>query len=87
MLYCDVCMNSHRKKMMQHSLPLNQMSTSEKLIILNQIWDNLIKEPDNIPSPEWHKEVLAARSERIKKGEAHFKEFNFAKAELQAKFK
>jgi hypothetical protein len=51
---------------MQASLPLNEMTITEKLVVMNQIWDDLMRNPDNIPSPEWHKEVLSARAERVK---------------------
>jgi hypothetical protein len=53
---------------MQNNLPLDEMPTTEKLAVINQIWDDLLRNLDDIPSPEWHKEVLSARAERIKKG-------------------
>jgi len=43
------------------------MTTTEKLVVINQIWDDLLRNPDEIPSPEWHGDVLSARAERIKK--------------------
>jgi len=72
---------------MQTSLPLNEMSITEKLVIINQIWDDLMRNPDSIPSPDWHKEVLSARAERVKKGEAFFKDLNAVKFELRSEFK
>jgi len=43
------------------------MTTTEKLVVINQIWDDLIRNPDDVPSPEWHREVLSARAERVKR--------------------
>jgi len=57
---------------MQTLLPLNEMTITEKLVAINQIWDDLLLNSDDIPSPEWHKEVLSARAERVKSGQAHF---------------
>jgi hypothetical protein len=72
---------------MQTSLPLNKMTINEKLVIMNQIWEDLMRNPEDIPSPEWHNEVLAARSERVKSGKAKFKDFDTAKSELRSQFK
>ena len=72
---------------MQPSLPLNKMSITEKLVIMNQIWDDLMRNPDDIPSPEWHKDVLSARAERVKNGEAHFKDLDVVKSELRSQIK
>ncbi len=71
---------------MQASLPLNKMTTTEKLVAMNQIWDDLMRNPDDIPSPEWHNEVLSVRAERVKNEEAHFKDFESVKSELRSEF-
>jgi len=73
--------------MMQTSLPLNEMTTTEKLVVINQIWDNLMRNPNDVPSPEWHREVLSARAGRVKSGEAQFKDFESVKSELRSEFK
>jgi len=62
------------------------MTITEKLVAMNQIWDDLMRNPDDIPSPEWHNEVLSARAERVKNGEAHFKDFESVKSELRSEF-
>jgi hypothetical protein len=54
---------------------------------MNQIWDDLMRNPDDIPSPEWHKDGLSARAERVKNGEAHFKDLDVVKSELRSKIK
>lgn len=72
---------------MQTLLPLNKMTINEKLVAINQIWDDLLRNPDEIPSPDWHREVLAARAERVKTGQAHFKDLQTVKFELRSEFK
>jgi len=73
--------------MMQISLPLNEMTITEKLVVFNEIWDDLMRNPNDVPSPEWHREVLSARARRVKSGEAKFKDFEFVKSELRSAFK
>ena len=73
--------------MMQASLPLNKMTITEKLVVMNQIWDDLMRNPDDIPSPEWHNDVLSARAERVHNGKAYFKDFDSVKSELRSEFK
>ena len=72
---------------MQNLLPLNKMTMTEKLIAINQIWDDLLGNPDEVPSPEWHKEVLSARAERVKTGQAHFNDLQTVNSELRSEFK
>ena len=72
---------------MQTSLPLNEMTTTEKLVMINQIWDDLMRNPNDVPSPEWHGEVLSARAGRVRSGEAKFKDFESVKSELRSEFK
>lgn len=46
-----------------------------------------LKKPKSVPSPEWHKEVLATRSNRVNDGISQFKSLSVFKQELQLKFK
>ncbi|MCM2284369.1 MAG: addiction module protein [Desulfobacula sp.] len=73
--------------MMQTSLPLNEMTVTEKLVAINQIWEDLMRNPNDVPSPDWHREVLSARAGRVKSGEAKFKDFESVKSELRSEFK
>lgn len=68
---------------MQTSLPLDEMTITEKLVMINQIWGNLMCAPNDVPSPEWHREVLSARAGRVKSGEAQFKGFESVKSDLR----
>ena len=64
---------------MQATIPLDTMTFPEKLRALEDIWDDLCQTEDGIPSPEWHKDVLEAREQRIQAGEAKFIELAEAK--------
>lgn len=72
-----------KRCVMQKPLQLENMSTSEKLTIINDIWSSLIQEADSVPSPNWHQDVLQAR---VDKGIAKFTPLDAVKKELRSKF-
>ena len=51
------------------NIPLNEMSVAEKLQALALIWDSLSEDPDSIPSPDWQREELEKRAQRLDSGE------------------
>ncbi len=48
------------------------MSVTERLQAMDQLWDSLTRDGDEIPSLDWHQEVLADRKARAQRGEAKF---------------
>lgn len=46
---------------MQISLPLDEMTTQEKISTMEVLWRDLSKNSDAYDSPLWHKEVLECR--------------------------
>ena len=51
------------------NIPLNEMSVSEKLQAISLIWDSLLEDPDTIPAPDWQREELEKRAQRLDSGE------------------
>ena len=51
---------------------IERMSVTERLQVMDQLWDSLNRYCDEIPSPEWHQDVLADRKARAQRGEAKF---------------
>ena len=41
---------------------VTRLSKTERLQAMEWLWASLSREPEEIESPEWHGEVLAARS-------------------------
>ena len=56
---------------MIESSDIEMMSVPERLRVMDQLWDSLNRH-DEIPSPEWHQDVLADRKARVLSGEAKF---------------
>jgi putative addiction module component (TIGR02574 family) len=54
------------------SSELEKMSVTERLRAMDQLWDSLNHRGDEIPSPDWHQDVLADRKARAQRGEAKF---------------
>jgi len=70
---------------MEITLPLDQMTTEDKVRAMEKIWDDLCKKADSIPSPTWHKKVLQEREESIKNGDDEFVDWNSAKKNIRDK--
>ena len=68
---------------MNITLPLDKMSTSEKLSVMEKLWDDLCKDSDSIPSPAWHKNILETREKEIKEGKAKFSTLDAAKKRIK----
>lgn len=68
---------------MEHNLPLDQMSLEDKLRMLDLLWDDLCRRPDDYPSPAWHADELRNREQRVREGATGFKDWDEAKRTLR----
>ena len=68
---------------MKLTLPLDKMTTEEKLLALEEIWEDLCRIPDNIPSPAWHGSVLDERQQRVEDGSSAFVDWATAKQNIR----
>jgi len=68
---------------MKIDLPLHEMSTEEKMLLLEDIWDNLRQSTDDFPSPEWHKEILVERNKTVEQGSGKFIDWKKAKENIR----
>ena len=51
---------------------VSRLSKAEQLQTMEWLWASLSKEQQDIKSPQWHGEVLAARKAKADSGEAKF---------------
>jgi hypothetical protein len=65
------------------TLPLSEMTVSEKLEVMETLWKDLSRNADALESPEWHKTVLDERERKIQSGEARFIDWEQAKADIR----
>jgi putative addiction module component len=67
------------------TLPLNEMSRTAKLRLMEELWDDLCHSSEGVTSTAWHGEVLAARTQRVANGEDEFLEWAEVKERLLRK--
>jgi hypothetical protein len=68
---------------MKVMLPLDQMTVEEKLELVDLIWADICHNPEDIPMPAWHADVLREREQRLREGKAHFIDWDEAKRSLK----
>ena len=51
---------------------IKQMTPAERLRAIESLWDALLFDQVEIPSPQWHESILAERREKILNGTAKF---------------
>jgi len=68
---------------MDLALPLDRMTTSEKLQALEAIWDALCDDPESVPSPPWHSEILRTREQRAQEDASRFIDWDQTKQEVR----
>ena len=61
-----------------HQLPLN-----EKLQIMEAIWEDLRARAEELPVPDWHKELLDARRKVVAEGREQVLDWDEAKRSLR----
>ncbi|KVW92747.1 addiction module protein [Thiobacillus denitrificans] len=59
------------------------LSRIEKLRIIEQLWDELSRDPGDIESPAWHADALREAERAVANGETGFLDWEQAKARLR----
>ncbi len=63
-------------------LPLDQMTLEEKLRAMEMLWADLCRHEEDIPVPQWHKDVLEERQRLVEQGKAQFLHWEAAKRRI-----
>lgn len=63
-------------------IQIKSLSVSEKVQLLESVWQSLCAHPGDVRSPEWHSEVLEQRKRRLEDGRATIASWADAKARL-----
>ncbi len=64
---------------------INQLSLTQKLIMIQDIWDSIAKESGKLPMPEWQKNELEKRYEQYKQGKTSLYNWREVHNELRAR--
>jgi hypothetical protein len=68
---------------MSTTIDLQEMTTPDKLRLMEELWQNLSMTDSEVSSPEWHGQVLAERDRLIDSGEETFIDWATAKKRLR----
>ncbi len=68
---------------MDINLPLEQMTIADKMEAMEILWADISKQPTELPSPDWHREVLNERRELVEDGKLEFIDWDTAIADLR----
>ena len=68
---------------MSATIDLLQMTTPEKLRLMEALWQDLSGEGTDVASPDWHGDVVLERDRLIESGEESFIDWESAKKELR----
>ena len=67
---------------MSTQFQIDQMTIAEKLRFMEELWDDLRARAENVPVPQWHKDLLDERERLIETGEAKFSDWETAKQRI-----
>ncbi len=67
---------------MSIDISVDALNTSEKLALMERLWEALSQRPTDVPSPKWHGDVLAERIAAVRDGRSKFVEWDEAKERL-----
>ena len=65
------------------TIDIDQMTVSDKLRLMELLWRDISKDPENVEVPDWHRKVLEDRDRALANGETKFIDFEDAVAEIR----
>jgi Putative addiction module component len=77
MRYNSQCMS------VETTIDIKQMSIDEKIGLMELLWRDISKNPEDVPVPEWHLKILEERQRAVANGETHYIDFEDAVAEIR----
>jgi hypothetical protein len=65
------------------TLPLKQMSSADKIELMECLWSDLCSTPEEVESPAWHDEVLECRERALANGDERVLDWSEAKERIR----
>jgi putative addiction module component (TIGR02574 family) len=66
---------------------INRLDLSEKLLLVEDIWDSIAASNSELPMPEWQKEELDRRYKEYKEGKLGLHDWQAVHEDLRDKYK
>ena len=67
-------------------ISLDGLSVQQKISLMERIWADLSKRPEELPSTAWHGDVLERRRQSVLNGETDFENWDDVKKRLLNRF-
>ena len=68
---------------MSIDIPLEKMTLADKLEAMELLWADISRQPADLPSPSWHKDILDERRRLVAEGTLKFIDWDTAIADLR----
>lgn len=65
---------------------IDHLGLSEKLLLVEDVWDSIAKENHHLPMPEWHKRELEKRYQEYREGKTELHDWASVHGELRNRF-
>jgi hypothetical protein len=59
------------------------LTRTDKLLLIEQLWDELSRSPEEVKSPAWHADALQVAEHAVENGEAAFEDWSQVKDRLR----
>ena len=66
---------------------ISQLELSEKILLVEDIWDSIASDNSELPMPEWQKQELDNRYQEYKKGNIELHDWKSVHEGLRDKYK
>jgi hypothetical protein len=84
---CICCYNFLVEEVMSKAeISIDNLTVIQKLNLMERLWVDLSRNPSDVPSPEWHGDVLVKRRQLVEKAEIEFVDWSDAKKRLQHRY-
>ena len=54
------------------TIEIQNMTISERVVLMEEIWDTICHDDEDIHSPSWHNDILKERKKQIDSGKTEF---------------
>lgn len=68
-------------------ISLDGMTVQQKLQLMERIWVDLSQRPEDVPTPDWHGDLLAQRRAAVATGKTSFEDWETVKKRLLSRYK
>ena len=66
---------------------IEEMTPSQRAELMEALWKVMAQRPEEIESPDWHREVLEERRKAVENGEVEYIDWEVAKQQIRNRIK